>query len=191
MKKFFEAYSRYVNIHLALFGVAFALVLSQLESFRLWVVNLNSYGYLGAFVGGMLFVSTFTVGIGVVVLFILAQYLQPLEIGLVAGWGALVADYIIFCFIRNGLKDELVEVYKDVDRKGRLKKLVRSRRFGWALPILGAIIIASPLPDELGVGLLGISEVKTDHFLLLSYVLNFVGIFLVVSAAAVFHTSGV
>jgi len=167
-------------------GLTLAFVLSQLDNFRLWVIGFNNYGYLGAFLAGMMFVSTFTVGVGVVVLFILAKYLSPLEIGLVAGWGALIADCFIFCFIRNGLKAELMEIYKDLDRKKRLKRMLGSRRFGWALPILGAIIIASPLPDELGVGLLGISDMKTSHFLPLSFLLNFLGIFSVVFAAAFF-----
>lgn len=191
MEKFVKAYGHFRNLHLCLLGVALALVLSQIELFRLWLVGLHGYGYLGAFLAGMLFVSTFTVATGVVALFYLAANLKPLEIALIAGLGAVVGDYIIFRFIKNGLKEELLEIFKEVDKKSRLKRLFHSRHLSWTLPVIGGIIIASPLPDELGVGLLGISEVKTYQFLLLSYLLNFAGIFLVVSAAAAFHTLGV
>ena len=51
------------------------------------------------------------------------------------------------------------------------------------LPVIGAIIIASPLPDELGVSLMGMSQMKASRFILLSYILNSIGIFLVVSAS--------
>jgi len=56
---------------------------------------------------------------------------------------------------------------------------------GWTLPVIGAIIIASPFPDEIGVSLVGISKIKTYQFLLVSFILNAIGIFLVVSASAV------
>jgi uncharacterized membrane protein YdjX (TVP38/TMEM64 family) len=52
--------------------------------------------------------------------------------------------------------------------------------------VLGAIIIASPLPDEMGVGLMGISKLKTSQFILLSFVLNAIGIFIVVTAGSLF-----
>ncbi|MDP2874371.1 MAG: hypothetical protein Q8N84_03725 [bacterium] len=188
MGKFFKAYAYFRNLHLCFLGAALALVLSQIEPFRLWLMGLHSYGYLGVFLAGMLFVSTFTVALGATVLFYLAASLKPVEIALIAGFGAVLADYVIFRFVKNRLRDELLEIYKEVDRKNRLKKMFHSRFFSWSLPVMGAIIIASPLPDELGVGLLGFSEVKTSRFLLLSYLLNSTGIFLVTSAAAISHT---
>lgn len=190
MKSFLKAYLHYRNLHLCLLGIALALVLSQIEQFRFWMAGLHGYGYLGAFLAGMLFVSTFTIATGALALFYLAASLEPLEIALVAGLGAVLGDYVIFHFVKNRLKEELLEIYKGVDRKRRLEGMFQSRYFSWSLPVIGAIIIASPLPDELGVGLLGVSEMKTSQFLLLSYLLNSIGIFLVVSAAAVFHTSG-
>jgi len=42
------------------------------------------------------------------------------------------------------------------------------------------------LPDELGVGLMGISKLKTYQFIILSYVLNSIGIILVISATYIF-----
>lgn len=191
VEKFVKAYGYFRNLHLCLLGVALALVLSQIELFRLWLIGLHGYGYLGAFLAGMMFVSIFTVATGAMALFYLAAYPQPLEIALIAGMGAVVADYIIFRFIKNRLKEELIEIFKEIEKKSRLKRMFHSRHLSWTLPVIGAIIIALPLPDELGVGLLGMSEIKTYQFLLLSYLLNFAGIFLFVSASAAFHTSGV
>ena len=51
--------------------------------------------------------------------------------------------------------------------------------------MIGAIIIASPFPDEIGVSLMGISKMKTYQFILISFLLNAIGIFLVVSASLV------
>ena len=44
---------------------------------------------------------------------------------------------------------------------------------------MGGLIIASPFPDELGIGLLGFSKMRTRWFVLLSFTFNFIGIFLI------------
>jgi hypothetical protein len=44
----------------------------------------------------------------------------------------------------------------------------------------------SPFPDEVGLGLLGMSKVKTWQTLALLYLLDVVGIFLIVIAARSF-----
>ena len=40
----------------------------------------------------------------------------------------------------------------------------------------GGLILASPLPDELGVAVLGFSKMRLKYFALLSFVFNFLGI---------------
>ena len=42
--------------------------------------------------------------------------------------------------------------------------------------VIAAIIIASPLPDEIGAAIFGALKVKTKYFLVISYTLNFLGI---------------
>ena len=130
-----------------------------------------------------LFVSTFTVSIATVILFNLAEHLNPLEIALIAGVGAVIGDTTIFQFIRTkGLVDEVKHFFQYFG-SDRLKHLIHTKYFSWTLPVIGAILIASPLPDEIGVTLMGISRMKTYQFLIISFILNAVGIFLIISAS--------
>jgi hypothetical protein len=46
--------------------------------------------------------------------------------------------------------------------------------------VLGAFIIASPLPDELGLTLMGMSKVRLAVLVPVSFVMNAVGIYLLV-----------
>ena len=59
----------------------------------------------------MLFVSTFTAATGALVLLILAEKLSPLELGLIAGLGATITDFMIFHFIKDGLMGEIEDLY--------------------------------------------------------------------------------
>ena len=44
------------------------------------------------------------------------------------------------------------------------------------MPVLGTLVIASPLPDELGVAMLGLAKTDKKSFLIISYLGNFLGI---------------
>lgn len=140
---------------------------------------------MGAFIAGVLFVSTFTVATSALVLLTLAETLSPIEIGLIAGLGAVVGDMLIFNLIKDNLANEIEDIYNHVDRDHHLKKLFHSKYFSWSLPVLGAVIIASPLPDEMGISLINLSKMNTLKFIFISYILNSIGIFLIVSASVV------
>lgn len=143
--------------------------------------EIGSLGYLGAFITGIFFVSTFTVAPAAVILFHLADTLHPIEVAILAGLGAMVGDYVIFRFMKDKVFEELLPLIRKLHTP-KLKLLFKSPYFAWILPVVGAFIIASPLPDEAGVTMLGLSKIKKWQFFLLAFVLNAVGIFLIVSA---------
>ena len=176
---------KYKNLTLVFFSLIFAIFLSRLEIFHMFLLNLQSYGYIGAFIAGGLFVSTLTVATGAVILLVLAEKLSPMELGIIAGAGAVVGDLITFNLVKSRLNEEMELIYDKVDSKHHIIKLLHTRYFRWTLPVIGALIIASPFPDEIGVTLLGISKLKTYQFILISYILNSIGIFLVLSASSV------
>lgn len=148
------------------------------------VRGLEDFGYLGIFLVGMFFVSTFTVAPATAILFLLhGKYSVP-EISLIAGMGSVLGDYLIFRFIKDGLADELKDIFRRVagDSFVRFHWIAHTRYFGWLGPVIGALIIASPFPDELGVGLLGIYKLDNRKFILLTWILDTIGIFLLLSA---------
>lgn len=175
----------YKNIIYFLISVFIAIFLSRYEPFHTALLNLGNLGYIGAFIAGVLFVSTFTVATGAVILLVLAESLSPIEIGIIAGAGAVLGDFIIFRFIKDNLANEVKDIYSHIDTNHQLEKLLHTKYFSWLLPVIGAIIIATPFPDEIGVSLMGISKMKTYQFLILAFVLNALGIFLIVSASVV------
>lgn len=184
VKKSFKKY-KYKNLTLFASSLVIAFALSQNETFHSYLLHLGSLGYMGAFISGILFVSTFTVALATLILLVLAEGLSPIEIGIFAGIGAVVGDLLIFRFVKNNLTQEIGSLYNFFDHTHHLKKVLHSRYFGWTLPVVGALLIASPLPDEIGVSLMGLSKMKIPQFLLLSFVLNSIGIFLVVLASTV------
>lgn len=176
---------KYKNLTLLFISIVFAFFLARYEPFHQLLLHLDGLGYVSIFIAGFLFVSTFTVSTGIVILLVLAERFSPLEIGIIAGLGAVVGDLVIFQFVKDKLVDELKDIYHQIDRKRQLKRILYSKYFRWTPPVIGAIIIASPFPDEIGISLMGLSKMKTYQFILLSFILNAIGIFLVISASLV------
>src|SRR3989344_1278938 len=173
---------KYKNITLSLIGLTIALILFRYEGFHSFLLNLGEFGYVSAFIAGILFVSTFTAATGIVILLVLTESLSVIELGITAGLGAMIGDFFFFRFIRNNLIEEIKLLYNSFGGR-HLTKLLDTKYFSWTLPVIGAILIASPFPDEIGVTLMGISRMKTYQFLLISFVLNAIGIFLIISVS--------
>lgn len=156
--------------------------LADTEIAHTLIFQIGRYGYLGSAITGIFFVSTFTVVPASVVLFHLAQDLNPILVALCAGMGAVIGDLLIFRFLKDGVFDELAPIFKRFEGS-YFSMLFKTPYFAWLVPVAGAIIIASPLPDELGIGLLGLSRIKTWQFVGLAFVLNSLGILAVVLLA--------
>ncbi len=146
------------------------------------ILKIGALGYFGVFLTGIFFVSTFTVAPSAIILFRLASTMNIWAVALVAGLGASFGDFVIFRFLKDNVFEEMKPVFRRVTGE-RLQKLFETPYFGQLSMVLGAIIIASPLPDETGLALLGLSKIKPWQFLLLSFILNAIGIFIVISLA--------
>ena len=175
---------KYRNLAILFFGITFSVFLSKYQPFHNFLLSLGELGYLGAFIAGLLFVISFTASTGAVILFVLAKRLSPIEMGLIAGLGAVVGNLIIFRFVKDNLVEEIKPLYERFGGN-HINHVLHSKYFHWTLPVIGAIIIASPFPDEIGISLMGISKMKTYQFVIASFILNFIGIFLIVSASLV------
>ena len=170
---------KYKNLTFLFISLIFAFFLGRHEPFHEFLLNLGAYGYIGAFIAGMLFVSTFGFATGAITLLVLAENLNIFELGIIAGAGGVLGDFLLFRFVKDRLVDEVKPIYDSMDHKHHLEKLLHTKHFRWMFACFGAAIIASPLPDELGVSLMGISKMKNKTFLILSFLLNATGIILV------------
>ncbi len=172
----------YKNTTLLLLSLAVVVVIADTPVVHALIRHIGTYGYLGSFITGIFFVSTFTVAPASLVLFHLAEEYNALAIALTAGAGAVLGDLLIFRFFKDQLFSELAPLVKRY-KKYHLFELFKSPYFGWLTPVLGAVVIASPFPDEIGIGMMGLTKITQWQFMLLTYVLNTVGILVIVLLA--------
>lgn len=174
---------RYPLTSLAVVIFIATLLLSRTDLFQSAVTELQNWGYVGMFFVGMFFVSSFTVGPAAVVLFHLGSVGSLWVIALVAGIGAAFGDLIIFRLLKDGVYQELAPLFSRI-AESRFGLVLQSTRWKWVIPVLGAIVIASPFPDEVGIALMGLSALRWWQFLPLAVFLNSIGIFVILFFAS-------
>ncbi|MFA6608302.1 MAG: hypothetical protein WCT07_00075 [Candidatus Paceibacterota bacterium] len=175
---------RYQNTTLLLISLVALFLFLDIEIVHTFIQKIETYGYLGAFITGIFFVSTFTVAPASIVLFHLSQDLNQLLVALCTGLGAVVGDFLIFKILKDNIFEEIKPLLNNLGGS-HVYALMHTPYFAWFMPVFGAIIVASPLPDEIGIGMMGLSKIKSWQFLGVSFVLNATGIFLITSLASV------
>lgn len=177
-----SGYALLFDVIIIAIGILVAYVLSELGIIDALVYSLRDYSAVASFIAGIFFTSTFTIAPASVALAHIGSY-APLSV--VAIWGALGAmcgDLILFFFIRDRFAEDL----KSAFNMKKIHHFFHSFHFGflkWLSPIIGALLIASPLPDEFGISLLGMSKIKATLLMPISYCMNVLGIVCIVGFA--------
>lgn len=175
----------YPNLLIAYISFLLIILLSLSPLLRNITDQLVFLGLLGAFIGGMLYATTFTFSAGILALILLAPHHNFFVFILVAGLGGLVADLVIFHFVKDNLSSEIIDIFNRLGGKNFIKTF-HLKFFAWLLPVIGAIIIASPFPDELGVSLMGISKMKQSRFAIIAFILDSIGIAFIIHFSDLF-----
>ncbi len=101
----------YKNTSLLILSLILFFLFANTPFIKGIITYIGNFGYIGAFITGIFFVSVFTVAPAAVVLYFLADTLNPLLVAIFAGAGAVIGDYLIFRFLRDRVFDELKPMF--------------------------------------------------------------------------------
>lgn len=129
---------------------------------------------------GFLFSITFTAAISTSVFVLLAESSHnPFLIALLGAFGSILANSIVYKFFKEEIIDD-IEVLEPRHAKRVVHKIFHSKLFIGLVPYIAALLLISPLPDELGIMMLAGSNYKYTRFVLISFALHAIGIFLLI-----------
>jgi hypothetical protein len=176
MKRLFKF--RYPKLFLLVIFIILAYVIFSNPIICL-PISENFNNLWGFFLAGIVFAFGFTAPFSIG-FFLTATPPNILLYGFIAGLGALCTDLLIFHFIRFTFLDEFKRLEKSkpikfIDKE--IEKETGPRLFHYLGYIFAGFIIATPLPDEIGVMLLsGLTKIKTIPFAILCICLHTIGI---------------
>jgi hypothetical protein len=161
-----------------LFSIALAIFLIQSDLIQSFLNSLQGLQVLAIFFAGMFFTSIFTTAPSMAMISVLAQDNNIFLVAFIGGLGAMLGDYIIFKFIKDRISEDFKYIF-DFPKRKRIPHIFRTKIFHWFVPFFGALIMASPIPNEIGITILSLSNTNNKFFLTVSYIFNSIGIFLV------------
>lgn len=165
-----------VDVWLIVASVLVALVLARTHVLTQLLTSTKELELLGTLVTGMFFTSIFTTAPAIATLGEIALTQSVYLTAFVGAVGSVLGDLLIFRFMRDRISADVYELLREEKLLGRMRKIFRFKHFRWLTLLAGVLLIASPLPDELGVALLGFSNVNARYFVMLSFTFNFLGI---------------
>lgn len=155
-----------------------AVMLAEIGVIEGWIEGVAEYAFAGSFVAGIFFTSLFTIAPSIVAFAEISREAPFFLVATSGALGALCGDLILYFFVRDAIVEDFRTAIKPSWRK-KMLMFIRHPLLQWVVPAVGAIIIASPLPDELGIALLGVSRVRLGVLIPISFVMNFLGIALI------------
>jgi hypothetical protein len=163
-------------------GLVTAYYLIKSDAIAYAVAHTQQFDVLGSFVEGFFFTSILTTAPAAVAILESALYVPAWELALAGGVGAVCGDLLLFRFVRSRLVEHILRAmfHPWVMRLGRR---IASGPLWWLGPLCGAIVIASPLPDELGLVMMGLAHIRLIQFIPLAFIANAGGIYLMALAA--------
>lgn len=164
-------------------SIVIALALAETNLLLQLMTNSRTLEYVGSFIAGIFFTSVFTIAPAIATLGEIARVDGVWITALLGALGAMVGDLLIFKFIKDRFSEHLAEYLAHWHGVDRARELIARPSLRWLAWTLGGIVIASPLPDELGVVLIGAARMNAWIFALLAFVFNFFGIVVVGLAA--------
>jgi hypothetical protein len=166
------------DVAIIVFTVLVAVFLSSVGFFS-FILSFNTgLGFLNSLVTGIFFTSVFTTPFSIATFTELAHTTNIWHMALWGGIGAIIGDLILFVFIRDNLADDVTYILR-APRYRKFFLIFKQRIFRWITPLIGAMIIASPFPDELGIMMMGLSRLSIAALIPISFVMNFIGIILI------------
>lgn len=168
------------SIFLFVCSVVFAWWFGSSGAVLVFLNLFSSVSWLAAFFAGLGFASVFTAAPATIALGTLAVSHSVWQVALIGGLGALCGDLaILYVFSRIGRRAQQSVVGIPTPRFVRLHRIrhvLSQGPFRIFLWITGAIVIASPLPDELGLAILGVTHIPLYILAPMAYLLNTAGI---------------
>ncbi len=163
-------------------SVVLAVYLIRSDLISVIVAHTTQFGIAGSFIEGFFFTSVLTTIPAIVAIIESATYVPAWELALIGGFGAVCGDLLVFRFVQSSFTEHMLRAVFH-PKLMRLGTRIASGPLWWFGPLLGVLVIASPLPDEIGLLMMGLSHIRLIQFVPLAFIANAAGIYMIATAA--------
>lgn len=176
--------SDYPKLLLFVCAIIISYLLYRQGSFHWISQHLDGFGYASVFLAGMFYSFGFTSPFAVAHFVEISAQVSPVPAAFLGGLGAAVTDMGIFAFVSVSLHEEfrrlrstaiVQRIYVLMHHETLSERVQRALQWTFA-----SVIIASPLPDEVGMSLIaGLTNLESRRVTAMCFLLNSAGILII------------
>jgi len=149
---FSDKYSINRRLVITIGFILLSFVLLMLGADRIISSYLQGMGRTGAFVAGFFYTFGVTTPMAMVVILEQMKAGDAIYVAVLSSLSASALDTVLFTAFRDTLETNA--------KKLRRYYKTRFGKFAWAFPMSGFFVFGLPLPDELGLALVGLSKIR-------------------------------
>lgn len=184
MKRLFHKKFHYPKLVLLILAIILAYIVFTNSKTLNFISQLDNLKYLGSFIAGIFFAFGFTAPFSTG-FFIVSNPDNIFLAAFIAAIGAVLADLTIFAIIKVSFMKEFLRLEHTAPVKEfriLIKHEFSHKIRVYLLYIFAGILIATPLPDEIGIIMLsGLTHVRGKFIALTSFILHFLSILILLS----------
>jgi hypothetical protein len=137
-----------------------------------WAARGGGWWLALTFLAGLLFTSFSTIPLATAVFISLAHAGLPIwQTAFIGGLGAMIGDAGLFAALKVSVLDTAA-AYLARKTHGAFQKFAHKPLVRLGSVLVGGLVIASPLPDELGMAIMGLTDVPTRYVFLIAFVFD-------------------
>ncbi|MFA7707499.1 MAG: hypothetical protein WCX73_00965 [Candidatus Pacearchaeota archaeon] len=145
------------------------------------IVSLGDFQIIGVLIAGMLFVYTFTVAPATALLIISTRTINPLIVAFIGAIGAMIGAIFLYNLFKRYLPKQIGKTINKIELRGFKKKTLK-----WVIPLIAAVILATPIPDEVAIALLETNKIDANTFMLFAFICAFIGLLIITEIVYLF-----
>ncbi len=158
-------------------SIALAVFFARSSFLKSLLIATQGTKIIGSFIAGIFVASGFTAMPALVALAQIAQHNSIIQTALIGGLGAFLGDFLLFLLIKHHIVQACTQALANI-KSAKIERLLQSKIFKPLMATLGACVIASPFPDEIGLTLMGISQLNTLTFFFIIFPIQASSIFI-------------
>ncbi|MEM3091569.1 MAG: hypothetical protein QXD05_00325 [Candidatus Pacearchaeota archaeon] len=179
---------KYEKFFLLIFFIFLSYIIFKQEKIQNFLFSLNELNYIGFLIAGILFPFGFSAPISLG-FFIVSQPQNIFLATIFAGIGSAIADILLFKIIKKSFKREIKELNHEriiSTIKNAIKNNKNILIKHYFFYIFAGIILATPLPDEIGISMLaGLTTIKISKLAIIAFILHSIAIFIIIYLGAI------
>lgn len=178
---FLKQYKFTIAFFVSVLVAGFLFYLGIFERITMYMGN---FRYAGSFFIGMMFSSAFTTPSATLLFVNLGEeQLNPFFIAFIGAIGAVISDLLFYEVFKKAFVNEAHMIMRkifSIRSQRKIKTLGKKGVVRLIIILCAGCIIASPLPDEIGIALFSAIRFKPKYLSMICFLFNMIGIFILV-----------